>query len=127
MSQDKKIKVLIVDDNHQMLEIYETMFKGEVRFEVDMMPDAMQALRILGDRDYDLIILDIIMEPLTGESFFVYLRSDKRTMNIPVIAVTVLDPDMLDTMKKLDNPTILQKPIRKEDLFDSIDKCLGTS
>ncbi len=121
-----KINILIVDDNEDMLAIYEGMFKGEELYSIDMMKDAMQALRRLGEKDYDLIILDIIMEPLTGEAFFVYLRSDERTMHIPVIAVTVLEPDMLDAMKKLNHPTILQKPIRKEDLFSSIEKCLGS-
>jgi len=126
MPREGKINILIVDDNEDMLQIYDTMFRDEERYAVDMMTDAMQALRRLGEKDYDLIILDIIMEPLTGESFFVYLRSDERTMRIPVIAVTVLEPDMLDTFKKVDNSEILQKPIRKEDLMSSIERSLGS-
>jgi len=125
MTGKKKVRILIVDDNEDMLEIYDNMFKGEDRYEVDMMDDAMQALRKIGEKSYDLIITDIIMEPLTGESFFVYLRSDERTMNIPVIAVTVLEPHMINTMNKVDHSIVLQKPIRKEDLFHSIGKCLG--
>ena len=127
MSDGRKIRILVVDDNEEMLGIYETMFRGEDRYEIDLMRDAMQALRKLGENEYDLIILDIIMEPLTGESFFVYLRSDERTMHIPVIAVTVLEPEMVDTIRKVDNSTILQKPIRKEDLMSSIEQCLGSS
>lgn len=126
MAKDGKIRILIVDDNEDMLGIYENMFKDEERYSIDTMNDAMQALRRLGEEKYDLIILDIIMEPLTGESFFVYLRSDERTMHIPVIAVTVLEPDMLETMRKVDNSEVLQKPIRKEDLFSSIERCLGS-
>jgi len=125
MTGKKKVRILIVDDNEDMLEIYDNMCKGEDRYEVDMMDDAMQALRKIGEKSYDLIITDIIMEPLTGESFFVYLRSDERTMNIPVIAVTVLEPHMINTMNKVDHSIVLQKPIRKEDLFHSIGKCLG--
>ena len=127
MPREGKINILIVDDNEDMLALYDTMFKGEARYAVDMMKDAMQALRRLGEKDYDLIILDIIMEPLTGESFFVYLRSDERTMHIPVIAVTVLEPDMVETIKKVDHSEILQKPIRKEDLMNSIERCLGSN
>jgi CheY-like chemotaxis protein len=127
MAGKDRINILIVDDNEDMLAIYESMFRDEARYSVDMMSDAMQALRRIGEKDYDLIILDIIMEPLTGESFFVYLRSDERTMHIPVIAVTVLEPDMVETLKKVDNSQILQKPIRKEDLMSSIEKCLESS
>jgi CheY-like chemotaxis protein len=126
MSREEKIKILIVDDNEDMLQIYDNMFKDEARYSVDLMKDAMQALRSLSKKQYDLIILDIIMEPLTGESFFVYLRSDERTMHIPVIAVTVLEPDMVETIRKVDHSEILQKPIRKEDLMSSIERCLGS-
>jgi hypothetical protein len=34
---------------------------------------------------------------------------------------------MLETMQKVDHSQILQKPIRKEDLFSSIEKCLKSS
>jgi len=127
MKEGAKTRILIVDDNEEMLRIYESMFAGEEAYEIELMQDAMQALRRLGEDDYDLIILDIIMEPLGGESFFVYLRSDERTMHIPVIAVTVLEPEMLDTIRKVDNSMVLQKPIRKEDLMSSIERCLEAS
>jgi CheY-like chemotaxis protein len=117
-------QILIVDDNADMLEIYRNMFQGEDRYEVDTQNDARYALRLIGEKEYDLVIMDVIMEPLSGEPFFVYLRSDERTMHIPVIAVTVLEPDMVETMKKLDHSLILQKPIRKKDLFEAIAKCL---
>ena len=125
MSETDRIRVLVVDDNEDMIDIYRAMFKDEPRYDVDMITDAMKALRKLGEKEYDLIILDIVMEPLGGESFFVYLRSDERTMHIPVIAVTVLSPDMLETMNKVDHSLILQKPIRKEELFRSIESCLA--
>jgi DNA-binding NtrC family response regulator len=64
MAGKEKIKILIVDDNEDMLELYAGMFRDEERFSIDMMSDAMKALRRLGEKDYDLIILDIIMEPL---------------------------------------------------------------
>lgn len=124
MKKKGAFRVLVVDDNADMLEIYRNMFQGEERFEVDMQNDAMHALRLIGEESYDLIIMDIIMEPLSGEPFFVYLRSDERTMDIPVIAVTVLEPNMVETMKKLDHSLILQKPIRKKDLFEAIAQCL---
>ena len=119
-----KLNVLIVDDNLDMLDIYKSMFEGEERFEIDLMSDAMKALRKLDSQRYDLIILDIVMEPLTGESFFVYLRGNVKTMHVPVIVVSVLEPHTLETIGKLDHSVILQKPIHKEDLFKAIDQCL---
>ena len=125
MTQAEKIRIMIVEDNPDMLEIYAGMFKDEPRFEVEMLSDAMKALRRLEEREVDLIILDIIMEPLTGESFFVYLRGNMKTMRIPVIVVSVLEPYTLEALRKLNHSTILQKPIRKEDLFKTIDEMLA--
>lgn len=121
------IKILIVEDNPDMLDLYAGMFKHEQRFEVEMQSDAMTALRRVEETKFDLIILDIIMEPLTGESFFVYLRGNVKTMHLPVIVVSVLEPHTLDALKKLNHSMMLQKPVRKEDLFGAIDKMLRTA
>ena len=124
MAAEGKRHILIVEDNPDMLSIYQAMFKDEPGYEVDMMSDAMNALRRLEEKAYDLIILDVIMEPLTGESFFVYLRGNVKTMNIPVIIVSVLEPHTLEAIRRLNHSVILQKPIRKADLFKAIDDFL---
>ncbi len=124
MTTSEKISVMVVEDNPDMLDIYTGMFKDEPLYDVEMYTDAMEALRHLEDKHFDIIILDIIMEPLTGESFFVYLRGNIKTMNIPVVIVSVLDPTTLDALKRLDHSRILQKPIRKEDLFNTMKEML---
>lgn len=124
MEAEGKRRILIVEDNPDMLSIYQAMFKDEPGYEVEMMSDAMNALRRIEEKSYDLIILDVIMEPLTGESFFVYLRGNVKTMNIPVIIVSVLEPHTLEAIRRLNHSVILQKPIRKTDLFKAIDDFL---
>jgi DNA-binding response OmpR family regulator len=120
----EKVKILVIDDNPDMLEIYRAMFEGEANYEIDLLSDAMKGLRQLDAKPYDLVILDIVMEPLTGESFFVYLRGNLKTMRLPVIVVSVLEPHTLEMITKLNHSIILQKPIRKEDLFRAIGQCL---
>ncbi len=125
MAAEAKRRILIVEDNPDMLSIYQAMFKDEPGYDVEMMSDAMNALRRLEEKSYDLIILDVIMEPLTGESFFVYLRGNVKTMNLPVIIVSVLEPHTLEAIRRLNHSVILQKPIRKADLFRAIDDFLA--
>ncbi len=121
----KKIRVMIVEDNQDMLDIYKGMFADEPGFEIELMSDAMQGLRRVEGGRFDVIVLDIIMEPLSGESFFVYLRGNEKTMKLPVVVVSCLDPESLSTIEKLNHAIILQKPIRKEDLFGAIGKCVA--
>lgn len=121
---DDKIRVMVIEDNRDMLEIYRCMFESDPRFEATLFSDAMRGLRELESRDFDIIVLDIIMEPLSGESFFVYLRGNDKTVQLPVVVVSVLEPSSLAAIEKLNHSMILQKPIRRDDLFGAIDRCL---
>jgi CheY-like chemotaxis protein len=115
-------QVLIVEDDKDMQDIYRNMFKDETKYQVNIIDDATMALRMLKDRKFDLILLDIIMEPMMGDSFFLFLKGDEKTRNIPIIVVSVLGPDTLKQLQKVDNVSILQKPINKEQLFKEINK-----
>lgn len=120
------IRILIVEDEKDMREIYKDMFSDEKeRYEIGIESDAAVALKKLKERTFDLIILDIIMEPMTGDSFFIYVRSDERTKNLPVLVVSVLVPEMSDSLKKVDHVHFLQKPITKEKLLEEIDRILS--
>lgn len=117
--------ILIVEDDKDMQEIYRNMFKDDKKYEISIIDDATMALRTLKDKNFDLIILDIIMEPMMGDSFFLFIKGDEKTSHIPIIVVTVLNPDTLKQLKKVDNVVLLQKPINKEQLFKEINKILG--
>jgi len=119
---DKKTRVLVIEDNQDMLDIYRHMFSDEPGYRVEFTSDAMMGLGMLEKESFDLIVLDIVMEPLSGESFFVYLRGNEKTMKVPVVVVSVLDPSSLTALEKLNHTIILQKPVRKEDLFGAFEK-----
>ncbi|UCD14888.1 MAG: response regulator [Candidatus Omnitrophota bacterium] len=118
-------EVLIVEDDKEMQEIYKDMFSAEKKgYEIVMANDGVVALRKLKEKKFDLIILDIIMEPIAGDSFFAYVRNDIKVMNIPIIVVSVLSPATLDHLKKINHVHFLQKPISKEGLFKKINEVL---
>jgi CheY-like chemotaxis protein len=119
-------KILIVEDNRNMQDIYTIYFesrKGE--FEVEMQGSAEIALEKTKTDTYDLIILDIIMEPMTGESFLVYIRENPKTKDIPVLIVSVLSPDMLVQLKKYPKVEFMQKPIPEEKLIAALNRMLS--
>ncbi len=114
-------KILIVEDEKDMQEIYRDLFEGQAKYEVDIESGTMPALRKLTAKNYDLIILDIIMEPIAGDSFFVYLRSDNKTSSIPVLVVSVLGPEIMEKLRRVDHAFYMQKPVTKEKLFEKLD------
>ncbi|MFH1653666.1 MAG: response regulator [Pseudomonadota bacterium] len=115
-------KILIVEDDKDMQEVYRSFFEDEKeKYEIAVMDDATDALTVLKDGGYDLVVLDIIMEPMTGDSFFVYAKDDIKTMNIPIIIVSVLSQDIMTNLNHIGKFEYLQKPISKEQLINKIE------
>lgn len=126
MIKTKARNILILEDDKDMRAMYKIFFQDQnERYSVDMEDKGKAALKRLKQKRYDLIILDIIMEPLPGDSFFVYVRDNKKTANIPILIVSVLSHDSLELLKRINHVNFLQKPITKEQLFEEIEKILG--
>ncbi|MBL7081782.1 MAG: response regulator [Candidatus Omnitrophica bacterium] len=119
---DSKVKqILIVEDNRDMQELYKIFFSDQQdKYSIDIESRADVALKKIKEKTYDLIILDIIMEPMTGESFFSYARQEVKTVFTPILVVSVLSPDTLVKLKKINHVDFLQKPITKEQLMQKI-------
>ncbi len=77
-------KILIVDDEPDILEILR--FNMEVEgYEV---MTSLQPMPISAEFFPDLIIADVMMEPISGFEWARELKSDERTMEIPIIFCT---------------------------------------
>ena len=125
-TQSKLKQILIVEDNFEMQSLYRRMFKDRTdRFEIDIVNEARLAFKKLSERDFDLIILDLIMEPLGGETFYACIRDDLKKRNIQVLVVSVINPDNLEHMKELSHVNFLQKPIQEEELVNTIEGIIG--
>ena len=114
-------RILIVEDDKDMQEIYRDIFKGEeAKYSIDIEGDAEQALQRIEKEAFDLVILDIIMEPMSGDSFLVHLRNRPKTKKVPVIVVSILKDQTLAALKQLGNVYFFQKPITKEKILAKV-------
>ena len=77
-------KLLVVDDEQKIREIISkyAQFEG---YSVEEAPDGMTAIEMFKEKDYDLIILDVMMPDLDGFSVCRELRKNSRT---PVIMLS---------------------------------------
>ncbi len=64
MSKPTK-KVLLIEDDPLIVEIYTTKLK-ESGFDVDSVFDGEEALRKIGEKKYDILLLDVVLPHLTG-------------------------------------------------------------
>ncbi len=76
-----------------------------------------QALDLLASEPVDLVLLDVVMVGLDGYAVCRRIKTDERTMFIPVVMVTVLN-DRSDRVRAIDAGAddFLSKPVYQEEL-----------
>ena len=94
-------KVLVVEDDNNLREIYETSLKAE-GYETSSAADGMEALELAGRNKPDLIISDVMMPRLSGFEMLEKLRQDDNLKDVPVIMMTALSmAEDKETAKRL--------------------------
>jgi len=63
--QKSKGRILVVEDETFMRELYEELLKGD-GYEVNAAPDGAAALTLIADKKYDLTMLDIMLPKKDG-------------------------------------------------------------
>ena len=88
MAVDKSIAILMVDDSTTMISIVKNLLR-QIGFEnVDEVLSGAAALEKLGQKEYQLVISDWNMEPMTGYELLKRMRSIYRYQTLPFIMMT---------------------------------------
>ncbi len=117
MQQLKGIKILLVDDEPNILQFLELGLQNE-GFEVKSAQDGMSAIRLLKEFQPHVAILDVMMPGMDG---FEVCRIIKKTENVAVIMLTAKD-EVDDRVKglKLGADDYMVKPFSFEELLARI-------
>lgn len=78
------MKILIVDDEENIRNVLKEYAKFE-GYEVEEASDGMKAVNICKEKDFDLIIMDVMMPKLDG---FSAIKEIRKTKNIPVLMLS---------------------------------------
>ena len=87
--QNERIKILIIDDEESVLEMYKMKLEME-GFEVQTAADGERGIEMAKKEKPKVILLDIIMPKLNGFDVLKILKENKETQNIPVFLLTNL-------------------------------------
>lgn len=80
-------KILMVDDDVTVLEIYRQKFLRE-GFEVETAEDGLVAAKTLRSSRPDLVVLDLLMPKLSGVEVLKFIRSEPELKSLPVVIFT---------------------------------------
>lgn len=87
-----KIKILLVEDDQAILEMYKMKFTEE-GYDITTAEDGMAALEAAKKEIPRMVLLDIILPKLDGFSVLEELKKDPKTKNIPVLLLSNLGQD----------------------------------
>jgi len=82
-------KILIIEDEEVLVNMYETKFKSE-GYEVYKANNGEEGLKSALEVKPDIILLDIIIPKIDGFMVLKKIKSDPSTKNVPVILLTNL-------------------------------------
>lgn len=94
MTRDKKKKVLIVDDEASIREIYKKEFNSE-GFQVSVAADGEEGLLKAGEESPHLILLDVMLPKMNGIDVLKALKKNPLTKDIPILLLTNLGEETI--------------------------------
>ncbi len=117
-------RVLVVDDDADLLETVRTMLEAGRGYQVETACSGFAAGLAVARFRPDAILLDIRMPGMDGFEVVQQLRRERPGKGVPVIACTVYaDPEMQERISK-EFDGLLEKPIDLDALFASMDQAL---
>lgn len=120
----KDVKILVVDDEPDSLEIL-TLFLEQEGAEVIPVTSAQEALEVFHKSTPNLMISDIGMPETDGYTLITQIRALPRGKNVPAIALTAYANE-IDMQRSFDAgfQKHVAKPINIPDLIDTIVKLI---
>jgi DNA-binding response OmpR family regulator len=87
MDEGKKFKILIIEDEPDIMELVEVTLSGD-NYHLLEATDGEKGLELGCTQNPDLILLDIMLPKMDGYEICRRLKGDKKTAHIPVVMLT---------------------------------------
>lgn len=118
-------RILLAEDEEHIAKL--VVFKlTKEGFGVTHVRDGQEALDRLGEGVWDLVILDVMMPRKNGWEVLQALRSDPKTVSIPVLMLTAKGYQQdISKAAELDAEKYLKKPFDPNDLAELVREMVG--
>ena len=124
---DMNMQILIVDDYKTMLRIIRNLLKQLGFNNVDDAMDGSAALQKLRDKEFNLVISDWNMEPMSGLQLLKEVRADAKLKEVPFIMITAESKsENVIAAKEAGVSNYIVKPFNAATLKGKLASVLGT-
>ncbi|MFW5786729.1 MAG: sporulation transcription factor Spo0A [Halanaerobiales bacterium] len=126
---DKKIKIIIVDDNREFCHLLKDFLHENENFVVvDMAYNGNEGLKIIEENDADVLILDLIMPHLDGIGVMEEMKNKGLNKDMKTIVLTAFgQEDVTKKVVELGANYYIMKPFDLDKLADRIKQMMQSS
>jgi excisionase family DNA binding protein len=114
-----KRKVLIVDDDQELVELINDVLEKDGRFEVRTVNNGFDAGMMVKEYHPDLIVLDVMLPDINGREVCQRVRTDKAMDDVRIICISgMVEEDKIEDLKAAGANDFLHKPFEVETLIE---------
>jgi excisionase family DNA binding protein len=114
-----KRKVLVVDDDHELVELICDVLERDGRFETKSVNNGFDAGMMVKEYRPDLIVLDVMLPDINGKEVCVRVRSDDSLEDVKIICISgMVEDDKILELRMAGANDFLQKPFETEKLIE---------
>jgi len=116
-----KRKILVVDDDQELVDLIVDVLEKDGRFEVRPVNNGFDAGMMVKQYHPDLIVLDVMLPDINGREVCQRVRSDKTMDDVKIICISgMIENDKIEDLKAAGANDFLHKPFEVETLIDRI-------
>ncbi len=127
---EQKFKILVVDDDPDIIEAITTILESVDEYEVRTARDGLQCMQAIKDEVPHLLILDLLMPRMDGFAVVRDLRENPRYRQLPIMILTSVREDAsyrryeLEMGVRMDVQDYIEKPVPPAELLRRVGNLL---
>lgn len=120
-----KRKVLVVDDDRDLVELIVDVLEKDGRFETRSVNNGFDAGMMVKEYRPDLIVLDVMLQDINGKDVCVRVRNDSTLEEVKIICISgMVEEDKIEELKAAGANDFLAKPFETDKLIERMCRLL---
>ena len=118
----KTKKIMLVDDEADILWLFKMILESDARLKVDAFLDPIVALKNFRPGLYDLLLIDIAMPKMNGFELYDKIRELDKKVKISFVTASEMFYEEIrkEAFPELDTTCFIRKPIANPDLIQQV-------
>jgi len=114
-----KRKILVVDDDEELVELLVDVFERDGRFETRTANNGFGAGMLVKEFRPDLVVLDVMLPDINGKEVCQRVRSDSSLESVKIICISgMVEQDKIADLRAVGADDFMHKPFTVDKLLD---------